>query len=1094
MTLNLKKRIADFQSSGKQGFQYALFFALNIILFFNPISKKNTKVLEFKRLMGNGIANNWDCERVIAHFFALFILFSVLLICFWFIFDLLKRKVNISRSSENKNCIHFLDSFMTFACAVTLFRCLYFFQKKADDAPLFDYATILLYLVALSGFVYLIFRLSKNITFDFYKQILIIFFSFSFCAFTLLKNYKLQTFQLLFLVLIIIAIKIFKNIEKNKICNSYVKSASIVFSFFPLMTSFYFELLNIMNSHNVFVTRIRKYYAIASFLLIFVSVIFAIIVNLKNLKIDFWKRISFPALVLGITFLSVQAPLSATYSADIFEGANLSIPVSDFLNFGKIPVVSHYPGHMMSGVWEAFVYSFLNGDKFGAIFSPYSSFIQIPILVLLFFYFVKAILNEDVALLATILFPFYGEWSYFGMGTLLALAVAAYIKRNTICRAFLVWLSFVWCALYRLDLGFAFFAAAFVSLVIYVLKYKNKTALKQLVFSLLISALAGILLWTVLCLQQKANPVLRLIEFLKLSASNQTWAYPSIGDRNFNFFSWCYFFVPLFCAFSLVVLIFSNDIQKRISPQILILALIFGFSYFFNFQRGLVRHSLVENAKDIVLWSSSIFLALSLSIILKRKNLFFPILAAVILVNANFMNGRIFSKKSIAENVAPKIQENLATERAHKVQRVVFESGMKNYCEGYKQILDKLLNEKETFLDFKNATFIYSAIGRENPVYVAQSPLMLSGEFTQKMFIKEIADRIETVPIALLPLNWERASASLDGIMNNYRNYKVAEFIYTHYKPLATCSDFAIWAENNRYDEIKNKISESEIRVDMNKILVFENFQTNSCQILKNYDDKSFTMKFTSSDPFVSNMHDFVDISSFVGKNVTLAFDYESDTDGMMQLFYTTESGESYSEQKSVRVNIKNFGTATFTFPVTENTRFRLDTPEKSSVKINSITASSDATLIKNLPYDLEFHSYNLAYLPGLWAEKDSKHAAKNKVAAELYYDDSASLAFDNGEKIYSFDSAKIEKTQQGNYLLLKINNTENQRGVSISLGFSDGWNFEKTYDFNFELLPGEHEYIFRISSDYLWFFKNVNAIKVDSNFPELEGAILEAD
>ena len=112
--------------------------------------------------------------------------------------------------------------------------------------------------------------------------------------------------------------------------------------------------------------------------------------------------------MFGITCLSVQIPIQSTYSPDLFEGANYSILISDYLNFGKIPIVEHYGGHMMTGVWEGILYGILNQDPAGAVVSPYS-FLVTPFLTVLFYYLIKNVWNEDLALLTTIFVSIYGS-------------------------------------------------------------------------------------------------------------------------------------------------------------------------------------------------------------------------------------------------------------------------------------------------------------------------------------------------------------------------------------------------------------------------------------------------------------------------------------------------------------------------------------------------------------------------------------------------------------------------------------------------------------------------------------------------------------
>jgi hypothetical protein len=436
------------------------------------------------------------------------------------------------------------------------------------------------------------------------------------------------------------------------------------------------------------------------------------------------------------------------------------------------------------------------------------------------------------------------------------------------------------------------------------------------------------------------SPVLRLLEFLKLSASNYNWAYNQIGNKDWNLFAVGYLIVPFSVSALLSCCIFSKKMKNYISPSHWVLLLIFGFSYFFNMPRGLVRHSLAEQQLSIVLWTAPVFTSAALSVLIRKKKLFIPLIAFLTVLSIQFLDGRAFQFYPVADAIMPQIQQNIASNRSKKVDRVIFNTETKNWCETYGIVMDRLLEDDETYLDFMNRTFAYSVIGRECPVYVTQSPLQLSGEFTQEMFIKEISDRIEQIPIAILPLNDIRLGAGLDGILNSYRYYKVSEFISTHYRPLCMFGDFAVWALNGRYEELKSRLAADD-----------------------------------------------------------------------------------------------------------ENTMVPID-----------------------WNYSRDFHNYSLNYLPLLWAEKDTKNALGNQVLVSL----------GSGEGIHGFDLSGIEKSG-GNYLQLKINTPGQAGDVAVHLGTSDTGNFSEFITFSFTAVNGEHDYLVRVSSDYLWYFAGINAVRVDS-------------
>ena len=69
--------------------------------------------------------------------------------------------------------------------------------------------------------------------------------------------------------------------------------------------------------------------------------------------------------------------------------------------------------------------------------------------------------------------------------------------------------------------------------------------------------------------------------------------------------------------------------------------------------------------------------------------------------------------------------------------------------------------------------------------------------------MEQIESKREQVPLALMPTIWMRGlEIEIDGIANNTRYYKVAEYIYQNYRPLCRVDNIAIWCSKERYQEL----------------------------------------------------------------------------------------------------------------------------------------------------------------------------------------------------------------------------------------------------------------------------------------------------
>lgn len=806
---------------------YAFYFAVMIALQFNPMADERNRVVHFKRLIGAGIIQNVDVARRTSNFSCWFILF---IISFVIIYLLAGYFLTKKYSKEEEKVIQFLNHFLVIANIDVVLLCINYFQNEAGESRVFQYSANLILGIVCAALIYVLARFGRFITSERYFMLFIVAFSMGY-GITAMMNQRWDSGKLLYVVqmtlfcITVIGYWLVKKFLKLIPEDSAFKMFVIISSFLPLITSFYIELIHILNQWGVYVVRVRRYYMLAVGLVILIAIAFSGLACKKQRTLTNWKRIAYPVLIFGVSCLAVQVPLEAQYGAEMYESANYSVLISDFLNYGTVPLVEHYGGHMMTGVWEGLIYAVLNHDRNGAILSPYMVYIT-PVLAVLFFYLVKNLWDEDMAFMTVMFLPFYDSWSYYGLGMLVCLAVMAFTKQNTYLRAVVIWLAVIWCALYRLDLGAAFGVAAILALLIYVLQNKKWKAAQQLAITLGVCGISGILLWCIICMKKGINAYDRLKEFLLISFSNGNWAYDNIGSVGNMAYFWCYLFIPFLCAVCLVFTVFSGKIKKNVSLNQWMILLIMGFSYFTNYSRGLVRHSLAETSTLIVIiWSGYIFLAAFFSCFKKNKRVFIITFMGIVVSSSLLMWNANFEEKSLLDKevavtgkftdswkfaVSEEKQQTYWQELEEKgmpAERVQWTEDLEEQVKPYRIILGTLLKEDETFIDFMNKTFLYSALNRRNPVYVSQSPMQLSGEEAQELFIKEI----EGVPLVLMPLenNEYDRSDSLDGIPNTYRYYKVSEYIYQNYVPLCRYTNkFAIWCLPQRFDEMNRKLAE----------------------------------------------------------------------------------------------------------------------------------------------------------------------------------------------------------------------------------------------------------------------------------------------
>lgn len=1107
---NIEILLKEFRSAEKKaGLPYAVFFSAILAMEFQPMNSDRNQMTEFSRVIGIGMMEGVDVSKRISNFNRWFLLFGVSFIGFYLLFNSLHRK---SKSKEAEKVQCFLDHFIILADCGLLIKCINYFDKTAEATSIFSLSEYVMLMVVGMGAAYMVFHLDRHISAEGFGQLCFIGAALSYPLMVLLareweEGRVLLGVMAVLAAAILLLIRIGGAARFNVLAgNAGWTTGAMVLSFAPLLTSFYIESVHVLNQWEVFVSHPAKHYTAVCLLGILICALAVALACKKKIQLPHWKSIGFPVFIFGIACLSCQIPITSTYSPDIFEGANSGILISDFLNFGAIPNVEHYGGHMMTEVWEGILYGIVNRDFSGAFVSPYATLLN-PFLCVLFYYLVKWIWNADMAFFVVVLFPFYDYWKYYGLGMLVCLAAMAYIRKPSYLRAALVWGAFIWCALYRLDLGFAYGFALVVALTIYCVATRNKEMIRQLVVTLMGWGAVGGCLWCGLCLAKQINPITRLREFLMVNLSNQNWALAGIGDTSITAFGWSYVIIPFLVIIALIYVTFSSRLRERIGKEKWILLMMLGWSYFGNFSRGLVRHSLAERTTEIVIWCGYLFLALVLRYYKENPKWFVPSLLVLILCNTLLLNSGNYNRSTILDDAAtvPATiveswrpgrfdSENDSTyweqvkDKREVIQRVQLQEDLQQYADKF-ELVDTLLEEDETFADFINKTLLYCIFDRRCPTYISQSPLQLSGEFMQEEFIEEI----KGTPLILMPTEVdERFSLELDGVANSYRYYKVAEYVYQNYQPLYQYgTDYSVWCLPEKYAEYKDKLDKLFVSTEyIRSITKAENLVLMDLSLSE--ENGSLVVTCQNTDPQIQELQNLVDLSPFIGGQMGLKVTYETNVPGIMQVFYTTEAGEDYTEEKSIMVEISDTGVATFEIPVMENTRIRLDFPNRARVKVSSFVACTGkfisceygGTGQAQYPAEKADHNYMLAQLPRIWAEEDTQNSIENSVQQQL----------ERRNNVFLFDPDAVNR-ENGNYLKISATYTGNDTdglyqaddesidGTIVFGRYADD-RFEPLYRYTLQFEEGHHDYMIRCSTDYFWYLGEVNAVQIQTGEP----------
>lgn len=712
--------------------------------------------------------------------------------------------------------------------------------------------------------------------------------------------------------------------------------------------------------------------------------------------------------------------------------------------------------HLASDWIPSFLYYFLNGDYQGALAPPYINLVSMFSYIVLYF-ILKRCMKKDYALFVCLFMPFsYCEfWGSLGLVSVAAVAVI-YREKASIRNYVLFWVLLALSVLYRADFGIALGFGVVLAYLSVCLLEKRKLYVKELAFSFICVTSCFGVVYVGICIIKGIRPLSRIKEFLSIfGGSNAIWSYGKILVQERIQFTVVYFILPviiLLLMFVLAYVIWRRKITGCIFCKTAVFT--FGFAYFINIQRIIVRHNLFELGFSVGLtFTAAIFIALTMYLVAVRYKIYIFLSVLGIFFLLFHINAQTLSNNSLLYMACENYDQGKVIydyDLEEKINRVTWHTQTVNAYENVVNELNSLLAEGETFYDFSNQSLLYSIARRENPVYTAQTLGLVSGDFVQDCFIKELSDK--NVPIAISAVSEElNCGIGVDGFYHSYREYKLSEYLNQNYMPVETVDGFAIWVKKDRKD-LLDKIKERYDKVDLQ-----ESFDSNHLSIQKT--TNGYTLQADGLDPHLD------DIAMKDMDSCTISIKYKSSIEGSLQVFYKSIIDANYTEEHSVNVPIGFEGTAIF--DIHEPVQYiRLDIPESCILQIDSIYCrkAGYALCFYDFGQKDKLHHYDLGYIPYLWGTRDYKKAYDNQVLyrwdtigdeQEIFFDKQLSY---NLEPVY----LKVDLSM-GNLL-----QESDASYAEIVLGScTNGFTEKIRYKFN--LSEGTCSYLIRLSADYYW-------------------------
>ncbi len=539
--------------------------------------------------------------------------------------------------------------------------------------------------------------------------------------------------------------------------------------------------------------------AIETWFLLGILVVLLLHIRKKDGHYYLQKAALFTPMILGLSMAQQFMP-QWVYNGELFETANLTNALHRFFQYGEWPIVSYFSSHVVSDWFWPFLYTLANGFEEGSMaFFTWLNYQHVVQSLVLFWLFRLLTKSSIWAFGLLLLFPFETLIPFRYVLTLVGpLLFVQLLHRPVWWRMHLLvgWSIFV--LFWSMELGLSH-SLAMLGLwgVAFMIK-TNRFVLWRLLKVLLIQLLVLIFVYQLACYYKGMNPLFPIQQVLHYAGATQAHGFADVASQMDRYFMFHY---VLFPAVALIALLFFVRKRKTLGtkqPYLYTIGLFTFLFYIANFQRGLIRHSLLAGYDHVT--DSLFYLGLlTLFLLLFKRfktNKFFRFQGAVILLAMLMFftkYGSLVAQQDMVSNLLKEGLQKVQNARKFPLQRAVNEA--QNYPHKLVYLLKHQLASDATFFDFSNNPGLYYATNKKVPGYFNQ-PLQNSPTAAAQLALCE-AIKNQVTPLVVFektPLAW---GDEIDGVPNPIRYPIVAQFIYDHYEAWATVDGFVLFKQKN---------------------------------------------------------------------------------------------------------------------------------------------------------------------------------------------------------------------------------------------------------------------------------------------------------
>ena len=833
----------------------------------------------------------------------------------------------------------------------------------------------------------------------------------------------------------------------------------------PLLCVIADEAYMILNQRNIFISPAIVFVV----MLVLLMAVLYLRIRGKTAEIEHvLSRRHFPVLIIGLSAFTFYSPVQNA-TTEMFEIANGVLPMQQLFEFGKMPLVDTFSSHMVSDFFMMLLYTVFNGYD-NLCFSCYDFIFYVAASVLAYYLVRKITGNGYWAFFIALFYP-YAEHLvpvYVSLALLSLLALINALNKRNFKSYTLLFFIAVFLVVWRVDLGFA--NAATLTATLFLLFAGNNYGIeKKALFKSLLWVLSATAIVFILFLLLKGKSIIyNMQSALDYFSSAQSYGYKELAaTRDVISYSLNYFFPVLVLAalgYALYRLFTTDNTKTKMLSVILCYLSVF---YFLNFQRGLVRHGLVEQW-DIPLTSFAFLIFMVwILLILEKKNvsyLFITAMAVMTLVISRYKFPEEELKRGgLYNSVYERIKHFPAVEHTKgKIVRMPVEENFAsaNYGE-LGSFMDKNFSRRkwlgESYADFSNTPMLYYYLHKRSPHFFAQSPISYHSEALQRRWINEIeSSNTKWVLFSSYPEIWFDAT---DGVPNALRHYLIAEHLYMHFHPGYILNNKTMWIRNNT--RVEGNAMDTVYSVTDVKKYAFDD------AVLKGN-----VLETGNHAPSVS-VNDIA-ISPKNEKKYFLILNAVNAAPGEENIYFYFNHGSVPGKESKWRYTSGN----NYVFSVIQVLPGDTITGIRFSLTKNSQFVPNSLHIVE-CDYIPDYYSaaprdFDLKELPYVWGKQDEKFKeTKHKTFRQLT--DSHETIPNQMEQKFFFNP--VEKSGSGCYVIIRAGKrSEKEARIIMNYGAGDS----KSGGFTFSLPDSEvQNYVIRVSTQYNWYSKANNWISV---------------